>query len=144
VSTFQTYINLIGKDNISATEVASNHENLVNHLESTKIEVFVTIDVKNQVKMLVDSEDINETKFFEVVENFYETSLECVNKWKCSLGNTEKFKWVLLMKTSEWKEIQDSLNEELITRTEAEETRVFDQWTRIKCIIVMKLDTWNK
>jgi hypothetical protein len=48
--------------------------------------------------MLVDSGEINEVKFFEVAENFYETSLEYVNKWKCSLGNTEKFKWVLLRK----------------------------------------------
>jgi hypothetical protein len=52
--------------------------------------------------------------------------------------------WVLLRKTSEWKEIQDSLNEELNTCTEAEETRVFDQWTLIKSIIVRQLDTWNK
>jgi hypothetical protein len=65
--------------------------------------------------------------FFEVVENFYETSLEYVNKWKCSLGNSEKFKWMLLKKTPEWKNIQNSLNEELITRTETEETRVFVQ-----------------
>jgi hypothetical protein len=53
--------------------------------------------------MLVDSGEINEAKFFEVVENFYETCLEYVKKWKCSLGNTEKFKWVLLRKTPEWK-----------------------------------------
>jgi hypothetical protein len=70
--------------------------------------------------MLVDSGEINEAMFFRVLENFYETSLEYVNKWKCSLGNTEKFKWVLLRKTPEWKEIQDSLNEELIIRTETE------------------------
>jgi hypothetical protein len=43
-----------------------------------------------------------------------------------------QFKWVLLRKTPEWKEIQDSLKEELITRTETEETRVFDLWTLIK------------
>jgi hypothetical protein len=59
-------------------------------------------------------------------------SLEYVNKWKCSLGNTEKFMWVLLRKTSAWKEIQHSLNEEPITRTETEETL-------IKCVIVRQL-----
>jgi hypothetical protein len=37
--------------------------------------------------MLVDSGEINEAKFFEVVEKFYETGLEYVNKCKCSLGN---------------------------------------------------------
>jgi hypothetical protein len=68
-------------------------------LESRRNEVFVTIDVKKQLKILVESREINEAKFFEVVENFYETSLEYVNKWKCSLGNTKKFKWVLLRKT---------------------------------------------
>jgi hypothetical protein len=68
--------------------------------------------------------NVNFVPFFEVVENFYETSLEYVNKWKCSLGNTEKLKWVLLRKTPEWIEIQDSLNAERITRTETEETRV--------------------
>lgn len=51
---------------------------------------------------------------------------------------------MLLRKTPEWKEIQDSLNEELITCTETEETRVFNQWTLIKSIIVRQLDTWNK
>jgi hypothetical protein len=30
--------------------------------------------------MLVDSGEINEAKFLEVVKNFYETSLEYVNK----------------------------------------------------------------
>jgi hypothetical protein len=82
--------------------------------------------------------------FFEVVENFYETSLEYANKWMCSVGNTEKFKWVLLRKTPEWKEIQDSLDEELITCTETEETHVFDQWALIKSIILRQLDTRNK
>jgi H2-forming N5,N10-methylenetetrahydromethanopterin dehydrogenase-like enzyme len=84
VSTFQTYISLIEKNNISATEEAMNIENLVNNLESRKCEVFVTTDVKQQLKILVDSREINEAKFFEVVENFYETSLEYVNKWKSS------------------------------------------------------------
>jgi hypothetical protein len=34
--------------------------------------------------------------FFEVVENFNETTLEYVNKWKCSSGNTEKLKVVII------------------------------------------------
>jgi hypothetical protein len=66
VSTFQTYITLIKKYNISATEVAMNIENLVNNLDSRKSEVFVTTDVKKQLKMLVDSGEINEAKLFEV------------------------------------------------------------------------------
>jgi hypothetical protein len=45
---------------------------------------FVTSDARKQLKMLVDSGEINEAKFFEVVENFYETSLEYVT-WKRSL-----------------------------------------------------------
>ena len=140
VSTFQTFI---GKYNISATEVAVNL-NLVNILDARKSDLFVTTDVKNKLQMLVDSGEINEVKFFEVVENFYETSLENVNKWKCSLGNTEKFKWVLLRKIPEWKEIQDSLNEELITRTGTDETRVFDRWALIKAIVVRRLDAWSE
>jgi hypothetical protein len=51
---------------------------------------------------------------------------------------------VLPRKTPEWKEIQDSLNEELITLTETEETRVFNQWTLIKSKLVRQLDAWNK
>lgn len=27
--------------------------------------------------------------FWDVVENFYETSLEFINKWKCSMGSLE-------------------------------------------------------
>jgi hypothetical protein len=81
VSAFHTYTSLTEKDKISATEVAMNIENLINNLESRKSEVFVITDVKKQLKMLVDSEEINESKFFETVENFYETSLEYVNNW---------------------------------------------------------------
>jgi hypothetical protein len=55
-----------------------------------------------------------------------------------------RFKWMLLRKTPEREEIQDSVNEELIIRTHTEETRVFDQWALIKSIIVRQLDTWNK
>jgi hypothetical protein len=40
VSTFQKYISLIEKDNISATEVAMNIENLVINLEARQSEVF--------------------------------------------------------------------------------------------------------
>jgi hypothetical protein len=69
--------------------------------------------------------------------------LEYVNKWKCSVANTENFKWVLLRKTPEWEEIQDSFNEKLITGKETEETRVFDQWTLIKSV-VRQLEPWNK
>jgi hypothetical protein len=36
--------------------------------------VFITTDVKKQLKMLAESGEINEAKFFEVVDNFYETS----------------------------------------------------------------------
>jgi hypothetical protein len=39
------------------------------------------------------------------------------------LEKTERFKWVLLRKTPERKEIQHRLNKEHITRTETEETR---------------------
>jgi hypothetical protein len=49
-STFQTYISLSEKDKISATEVAMNIENILNNLEYRKSEVFVTTDVKKQLK----------------------------------------------------------------------------------------------
>jgi hypothetical protein len=42
--------------------------------------------------MLVDQEKLMRLNFFEVVQNFYETSLQYVSNWKCSLGNSEKFK----------------------------------------------------
>jgi hypothetical protein len=64
VCTFQTYISLTEKDNISATEVAMKIEDLINNLESRKSEVFLTTDVKKQLKMLVDSGEMNEAKFF--------------------------------------------------------------------------------
>jgi hypothetical protein len=51
---------------------------------------------------------------------------------------------VLLRKTPKRKDIQDSLTEELITHTETEETRVFNQWTLKKSLIVRQLDKWNK
>ena len=58
VSTFQTCITLIEKDKISATEVATNIDSLVNNLESRKSELFITIDVKKQLTKLVDSGEI--------------------------------------------------------------------------------------
>jgi hypothetical protein len=42
--------------------------------------VFLTTDVKKQLKILLDSGEINEAKFFEVVKDFCETSLEYVSK----------------------------------------------------------------
>jgi hypothetical protein len=39
-----------------------NIENFENNLESRKSEVFVTTDVKKQLKMLVDSGEINVAK----------------------------------------------------------------------------------
>jgi hypothetical protein len=55
---------MIEKNIISATEVAMNIENLVNSLVSRKSEVFVTTDVKKQLKVLVDSGEITKAKFF--------------------------------------------------------------------------------
>jgi hypothetical protein len=69
VSTFQTCSSLIEKDNISATEVAMNTEDIVNNSEFRKSEIFVTTDVKKQLKMLVDSGEINEAKFVELVRS---------------------------------------------------------------------------
>jgi hypothetical protein len=43
--TFQTYNGLIERNNILATEIAMNIENLVNNLESRKSEGFVTTEV---------------------------------------------------------------------------------------------------
>jgi hypothetical protein len=53
-------ISLTERDNISATEVSMNIENLVNNLESRKSGVFGTTDVTKQLKMLVDSGEIIE------------------------------------------------------------------------------------
>ena len=144
VTTFQTYIKKIEKDNISATEVAMTIKNLQKNLESRKNEVFVTMEVKKQLQMLVDSGEINKTKFFETVQGFYENGIEYINKWKCSFGDAERFEWVLLSKTPEWKEVQDSLNEELLSHTKIEETHLFDQWVLIKSIIVRDLEAMNK
>jgi hypothetical protein len=49
VSIFQTYITLIEKDKILATEVAMNLDSLVNNSESRKSEMFITVDVKKQL-----------------------------------------------------------------------------------------------
>lgn len=50
VSTFKTYIILIEKDNISATKVTMNTENLVNNLKFRKNVVFVMS--KKQLKSM--------------------------------------------------------------------------------------------
>lgn len=63
--------------------------------------MFVTIDVRKQFRLLIDTGEIDEAWFFKVVDNFYEESLGYINKWKCNLENVEKFEWVLLKKTSE-------------------------------------------
>jgi hypothetical protein len=63
-----------------------NIENLVNNLDSRKSEVFVTPDVRKQLKMLVDSGEVNEAKFSEIVENFYESSLEYVQQVAVQFG----------------------------------------------------------
>ena len=109
-STFQTCIEQIEKGNISATEVATTIKNLLNNLKLKKQERFVTSDVKKQLETLMESGEIDEEKFFDVVESFYDTSLQHADKWICSLGNTDKFKWILLNKTPAWKEIGDSIN----------------------------------
>ena len=76
MSTFQVCIGQIEKGNISATEIAITTENLMNYLKLKKQERFVTLDVKKQLKILVESGEIDEEKFFEVVESFYDTSLQ--------------------------------------------------------------------
>ena len=144
VSTFQACIGQIEKGNISATEVAMTIENLLNNLKLKKQERFVTLDVKKQLEILVKSGEIAEEKFFEVVESFYDTSLQYADKWICSLGNTDKFKWILLNKTPAWKEIGDSINHEILSCVQAEETRLFDQWVLIKLIAERHVDDWNE
>jgi hypothetical protein len=53
-----------------------NIDSLVNNLESRRSELFITVDVKKQLTKFVDSEEITESKFFEVVHNFFQTSLD--------------------------------------------------------------------
>ena len=80
MSTFQSCIGQIKKGNISATKVAMTIENLLNKLKSKKLERFVTSDVKKQLEILVESGEIAEEKFFEVVESFHDTSLQYADK----------------------------------------------------------------
>ena len=56
------------------------------------------------------SGEIDEEKFFDVVESLDDTSLQHADKRICSLGITDKFKWILLNKTPAWKEIGDSIH----------------------------------
>ena len=144
MSTFQACIGQIEKGNVSATEVAITIENLLNNLKLNKQERFVTSDGKKQLEILVGSEEIAEEKFFEVVKSFYDTSLQYADKWICSLGNTDKFKWILLNKMPAWKEIDGSIKHEILTCVQAEETRLFDQWVLIKLIAERQVDKWNE
>ena len=127
MSTFQACIGQIEKGNISATEVAMTIENLLNNLKLKKQEKLENSNVKMRFEILVKLRKIAEENFFEVVESFYDTSLQYADKWICSLGNTDKFKWILLKKTPAWKEIADSFNHEILSCVQAEETRLFDQ-----------------
>ena len=87
--------------------------------------------MKKQLAIFIESKDIAENKFFKVIDYFYNTCLQYANKWKSSLGNTEKLKWIFL-KTPQWKEIHDSINKEILICTQVEEAHVFDQWVLIK------------
>ena len=60
------------------------------------------------------------------------------------MGNTDKFKWILLNKTPAWKEIGDSINHEILSCVQAEETRLFDQWVLINLIAERHVDEWNE
>ena len=144
VSTFQACIWQIKKGNISATEVAITIENLLHNLKLKKQERFVTSDVKKQLEILVESGEIAEEKFFEVVESFYDTSLQYANKWICSSGNADKLKWILLNKMPTWKKINDNINQEILTCVQAKETRLFDQWVLIKLTAERQVDKWNE
>ena len=84
----------------------------MNYLKLKKQERLVTSDIKKPLKILAESGEIDEENFFEVVESFYDTSLQYAVKWICSLGNTDKFKWILLNKTPARKEMGDSINHE--------------------------------
>ena len=144
VSTFQACIGQIEKGNISAAEVAITIENLLNNLKLKEQERFVTLDVKQQLEILVESGEIAEEKFFGLVDSFYDISLQYADKWICSFGNTDQFKWILLNKTPAWKEIGDNINNEILTCVQTEETRLFDQWVLIKLTVERKIDKWNE
>ena len=60
------------------------------------------------------------------------------------MGNTDKFKWILLNKTPAWREIGDSINHKILSCVQAEETRLFDQWVLIKLIAERHVDEWNE
>ena len=144
VSTFQACIGQIEKGSISATEVAITIANLLNNLKLKKQARFVTSVVKKKLEILVESGKIAEEKFFEVVESFYDTSLQYADKWMCSLGNTDRFKWILLNKTPGWMEIGDSINHKILTCVQAEEICLFDQWILIKLIAERQVDKLNE
>ena len=60
------------------------------------------------------------------------------------MGNTDKFKWILLNKTSAWKEIGDCINHEILSCVQAEETHLFDQWVLIKLRAERQVDKWHE
>jgi hypothetical protein len=77
---FQTYIKSIKCDDISATEVALHVDTFRNILVERKNEKFIGTTVKLELAKLLSNNKITEESFFTVIENFYEPSVQYIEK----------------------------------------------------------------
>lgn len=117
----------------TAVEVYSDLAELKGELQSRKTNKFLSIKVKQLLKIAMASGAITEDDFLQTVQSFYATSLEYFDLWEASSAPFRLFSWMSLRGTFSWDMFQKSLEEliKMLTPTgyDIDDNALFDEVT---------------
>lgn len=95
-SMFHIAVLKIEGQDISIIETSNIYNDLKTKLEERKVNVFLPLQVRQNLKKLEEEGLINSAVFKEKVVEFYETCIQYLDNWKGHFQHMEKFDWILL------------------------------------------------
>lgn len=93
---FHNAILKIEGQEVSMIETSNIYSDLKTKLVERKTNVFLPLQVRQNLKRLEEEGLLNSAIFKEKVVKFYETCIKYLDEWEGSLRHAEKFNWVLL------------------------------------------------
>ena len=104
---------------------------------------YVPLLLKNDLKFLINDGQINENYFMGHVRNFYKNVIDYLSKYCEQYSEFQKFNWIQLNKSMEWKDVEDSILYYMENvSNNLEENVLVDEISFVNKYVEKNLDRW--
>lgn len=138
----------IESEETTAFEVKSQIDHLVMKLSMRKEEMFLTSEVKAELKQLEEEDLITSDSFMNTVSNFYATAIDYIKEWSLEqFSICMKMEWVSLRTSLPWEKISQCAEEikVMFPGIDLQEESLFDDYCHVKLYATEnKVMEWNR